>query len=99
VGGAKTSAESRPNVEREQAEDRATAGPLGRTVIAMATIEHETESEYDPVFDWRLDVLQRAGYPPTDAWLLAGSPEVDLRVAERLLGDGCPSATAMRILV
>jgi hypothetical protein len=65
----------------------------------MATIEHETETEQDLVFAWRLEALQRAGYASVDAWLLAGSRDVDLRLAERLLAEGCPPATAARILI
>jgi hypothetical protein len=66
----------------------------------MATLaEHETETEYDRVFEWRLEVLMRSGYPSSEAWLLAAAHEVDLRLAERLLADGCEPATAARILI
>jgi hypothetical protein len=66
----------------------------------MATIEQRTEVEQDPeVFDWRFEQLQRAGYPASEAWLIAAARDVDLRLAVRLLTEGCPPATAMRILV
>jgi hypothetical protein len=65
----------------------------------MAMIAHEAEAEQDLVFEWRLEALARAGYPPEEAWLLAASREVDLRVAERLLAAGCPPTTATRILI
>jgi hypothetical protein len=51
------------------------------------------------VFDWRFTELTRAGYSPADALRLAGNKEVDLRVAERLLAEGCPPSTALRILL
>jgi hypothetical protein len=53
----------------------------------------------DAVFDWRFAMLCRAGYAPSDAWLLATSAEVDVRLAEKLLDIGCPTATALRILL
>jgi len=51
------------------------------------------------VFDWRFTELTRAGFSHADALLLAGDKEVDLRVAERLLAEGCPPSTAVRILL
>jgi hypothetical protein len=65
----------------------------------MATIEHGTETEQDAeVFQWRFEQLQRAGYPASEALLLAAVRDVDLRLAARLLDQGCPPATAARIL-
>jgi hypothetical protein len=51
------------------------------------------------VFNWRFTELTRAGYSHEDAFLLASDREVDLRVAQRLLAEGCPPATALRILL
>jgi hypothetical protein len=66
----------------------------------MATIEERTEPQPDSeVFDWRLEQLQRGGYPTSEAWLIAAATHVDLRFAVRLLDDGCPPETAARILV
>jgi hypothetical protein len=66
----------------------------------MTTAEQQRSELADTeVFDWRFTALTRAGYSHGDAWLLAAAKEVDLRVAERLLGDGCPPATALRILL
>jgi hypothetical protein len=66
----------------------------------MTTAEQQrndlAESE---LFDWRFTALTRAGYPHADAWLLAAAKDVDLRAAERLLAQGCPPATAVRILL
>lgn len=53
----------------------------------------------DPVRKWRFDELLRAGYPRREATLLSGVREVDLHEAVRLLEDGCPVETALRILL
>jgi hypothetical protein len=59
----------------------------------------EKITEHDPVRRWRLKELRRAGYPPSDALVLSGRSGVDLHVAVRLLAEGCPVETAMRILL
>ena len=51
------------------------------------------------VFDWRFSELTLAGYSDADALLLAREKAVELRLAERLLAEGCPPATALRILL
>jgi hypothetical protein len=66
-------------------------------MTASALVEKITEA--DPVRSWRLEQLQRAGYDPIDSLVLSGRPDVDLHLAERLLRDGCPTDTALRILV
>lgn len=48
---------------------------------------------------WRLEELERAGYPPPDALVLSGRTDVDRHLAVRLLHQGCPVRTAMRILL
>jgi hypothetical protein len=40
-----------------------------------------------------------AGYLPDEAWSLATKRDVDVRLAERLLVQGCPRSTAVRILI
>ena len=68
----------------------------------MSTIEQTPTApwaEAARVFDWRFAELVRAGYSPDQAWLLASAPEVDVRLAERLLAEGCPPETAQRILL
>ena len=62
----------------------------------MATVEHE-QSEVERVAAWRFEVLVRTGYTPAQARKLAAT-DVDLRLAERLLADGCPPDVAARIL-
>lgn len=66
----------------------------------MATIQHGAEDTQDAeVFDWRFEQLVQAGYPPEEAALVAAARDVDLRFAARLIVEGCPPATAARILV
>ena len=66
----------------------------------MTTAEQQrSELAESELFDWRFTALTRAGYSHADAFELAATKEVDLRVAERLLADGCPPATALRILL
>ena len=68
--------------------------------MAMMTAEQQrSDLAESALFDWRFTALTRAGYSHADAFALAAAKEVDLRVAERLLADGCPPATALRILL
>ena len=52
----------------------------------------------EPVFRWRLERLEQAGYDPCSALELAGRHDVDLHVALDLRTRGCPADTAVRIL-
>ena len=66
----------------------------------MSVIEtqiHETEDER--VARWRLEQLTRAGYDETAALVLADLVDVDLHLAVDLVRQGCPSETALRILL
>jgi hypothetical protein len=65
----------------------------------MATIEHDAETGPDLVFEWRLEALERAGYPASEAFLIAAAQDVDLHNAERLIAQGCPAVTAAKILL
>ncbi len=56
-------------------------------------------TETDSVRRWRLEALVRAGYRPWDALVLSGRADVDLHLAVRLLEQGCPRETALRILL
>jgi len=58
----------------------------------------EKVTEADSVRRWRLGELVRAGYAPWDALVLSRRHDVDLHLAVKLLEDGCPAGTAMRIL-
>jgi len=56
-------------------------------------------SAEDTVRRWRLEELVRAGYEPWDALVLSRRLEIDLHAAIQLVQHGCPSATAVRILI
>jgi hypothetical protein len=51
------------------------------------------------VLRWRLERLIDAGYPAATASALAERVDIDLHLAIRLIRNGCPPATAVRILV
>jgi hypothetical protein len=53
----------------------------------------------DEVQRWRLEELVRAGYRPWDALTLSRRTDVDLHAAVALLGKGCSTETALRILL
>jgi hypothetical protein len=66
----------------------------------MATTQQRgVKTDEMALLEWRFEVLIEAGYLPDQAWILASSKEVDLRLAERLLAHGCPRATAVQILL
>jgi hypothetical protein len=55
--------------------------------------------EATQILRWRLATLAAAGYDLDDAVVLASNVEIDLHAATALVGRGCPSATAVRILL
>jgi intergrase/recombinase len=68
----------------------------------MPTIEASLQRP--PVADesvrrWRFEQLVEAGYPEHVAESLSGRSDVDLHLAVSLLTQGCPRATALRILL
>jgi hypothetical protein len=66
------------------------------------TITHELaalETEEERVFTWRHATLLAAGYDARLAFKLALRPDVDLHGAVSLIGRGCPSEIAGRILL
>jgi len=66
----------------------------------MSVIEtHIQETEDERVARWRLEQLTRAGYEETAALVLADLVDVDLHLAVDLVRQGCPSDTALRILL
>jgi hypothetical protein len=65
----------------------------------MTTAEQQHGVDEAAVLDWRFAVLTQAGYTPDQAWTLAACRDVDVRVAERLLAQGCPRSIAVRILL
>jgi len=66
----------------------------------MTVVETDIqETEDERVARWRLDQLVRAGYEETAALVLADLVHVDLHLAVELRSKGCPSDTALRILL
>jgi hypothetical protein len=66
----------------------------------MSVVEtHIPKTEDERVAHWRLEQLQRAGYDETAALVLADLVHVDLHLAIDLVRNGCPSETALRILL
>jgi hypothetical protein len=68
---------------------------------AMTAAQFETieETEVEAILRWRFDVLSRSGYDVGSALLLASHVEIDLHDASSLVRHGCPSETALRILL
>jgi hypothetical protein len=67
--------------------------------MTAAQFEQLEETEAVEVLRWRFDVLIRVGFDIEEAAVIAANVEVDLHAAEDLLRRGCPSATALRILM
>ncbi|HKX48763.1 MAG TPA: hypothetical protein VJM06_08850 [Gaiellaceae bacterium] len=66
----------------------------------MSVVEtHIQETEDERVARWRLEQLTRAGYEETAALVLADLVDIDLHLAVDLVRQGCPSDTALRILL
>ena len=57
------------------------------------------ETEQERIERWRAEELQRAGYEPAAASLLATRADVDLHYAIDLLRNGCAPELALRILL
>jgi hypothetical protein len=69
----------------------------------MSTAEqhppHEEFSFEDRrVIDWRFDQFRSLGFGEEDAWLLEGSG-ADLHYVRLLVGAGCPTHLALRIVL
>jgi coenzyme F420-reducing hydrogenase gamma subunit len=67
--------------------------------LREATSERVAEREAEKVVRWRREQLIAAGYDAKSAARLAKRLEVDLHAAVDLVANGCPPATAVRILV
>ena len=67
--------------------------------MTAAQIEEHGAAGVDEVVQWRFEVLLRSGYELEDAHLLSRNREVDLHLATHLIGQGCPSGTAARIVL
>jgi hypothetical protein len=62
-------------------------------------VETDKRKEERLVLGWRYEELVRAGYSEREAMLVADRVDVDLHTAVQLIESGCPSTTAVRILL
>ncbi len=67
--------------------------------MTAAEITLDQDTEAGRVVDWRRAELERAGYDSEAAAKIAARVEVDLHYAVDLLHRGCPSETALQILL
>ncbi len=58
-----------------------------------------TETEPERIERWRTEALERAGYQPAAARMLASRTDVDLHYAIDLLRAGCQHELALQILL
>jgi hypothetical protein len=68
-------------------------------MMSAANLQTTTDSELELVEQWRLEALERAGYDPESAAVIAASHEIDLHSAVDLLARGCSVALALQILL
>jgi hypothetical protein len=67
--------------------------------MSAAEVEVFYETEIDRIENWRHEALERAGYDPESAFVLAASHDVDLHKAVGLLQRGCSIDLALQILL
>jgi hypothetical protein len=67
--------------------------------MSAAELEIAHPSERDRIEQWRHEALERAGYDPESALVLAASHEIDLHAAVGLLERGCSVELALLILL
>ena len=67
--------------------------------MSAAELETLYVSENDRIERWRHEALERAGYDPESALVLAASHDVDLHSAVSLLERGCTVDLALQILL
>ena len=67
--------------------------------MSAAELEVLYVSEIDRIEQWRHEALERAGYDPESALVLAASHDVDLHQAVGLLERGCSVELALQILL
>jgi hypothetical protein len=68
-------------------------------MMTAAQFEQLEETEAVEVLRWRFDVLIKVGFEIEEAAVIAANVEIDLHEAEALMRRGCPSETALRILM
>lgn len=67
--------------------------------MSAADLELVNVSEVERIERWRHEELERAGYDPESALVLAASHDVDLHEAIELLRRGCSVDLALQILL
>jgi hypothetical protein len=67
--------------------------------MPAAEVDIQVETEQDRVERWRAEELERNGYDQMSALELASRTDVDLHRAIELVRAGCPTETALRILL
>lgn len=67
--------------------------------MPAADIDLVDETESERVERWRADELERAGFAPDTAYILAARTDVDLHTAVELVERGCPADLAAEILL
>jgi hypothetical protein len=67
--------------------------------MSAANLELVYTSEIERIERWRHEELERAGYDPESALVLAASHDVDLHDAVELLERGCSVDLALQILL
>jgi hypothetical protein len=67
--------------------------------MSAAELQVFYETEIDRIENWRHERLERAGYDPESALVLAASHDVDLHLAVGLLQRGCSIDLALQILL
>ena len=67
--------------------------------MTAAELETLYGTEVDRIERWRHEALERAGYDPESALVLAASHDVDLHGAVGLLERGCTVELALQILL
>jgi hypothetical protein len=70
-----------------------------KDTMTTAELDIEFDAEAERVLLWREEELERVGYERQTARDLAERSYVDLHLAMDLLRRGCPTDTALRILV
>ena len=67
--------------------------------MSAAELEVLHSTELDRIEQWRHEALERAGYHPEAAIVLAASHDIDLHAAVSLLERGCSVELALQILL
>lgn len=67
--------------------------------MSAAELEIVHATEKDRIEQWRHEALERAGYDPESAIVLAASHDIDLHAAVHLLERGCSVELALQILL